>query len=323
MEVWLGSTGVVLTVVAIVIACMIFTKENQQLRKLAVIGGETQQVAEALEANKQLRDAVNRFFELDQTKNRRYKCVYPETFKRRPLPSIYEGDYHAVQVLVGLLGQEHLEFCGVTDQDDISQSLLRGDLIYLCTPMSNAALQKRYPYVELLKDTKLDKTALDALGLPCWFAKTEDEVKKIVFSFNDEAGEVVSPADEAYRQAALLPEGVRYRADSDVQRDYGIVAKITDNETKTKTIVIAGIHQYGTWIAAEFFDRLLRSKEAISYRSVLEGSDDFCVIVWGSFSHPTLRVKDTGVHENYIWRRLDGQWSPPPRSSEWGRRSGS
>jgi hypothetical protein len=139
-------------------------------------------------------------------------------------------------------------------------------------------------------------------------------IKKIAIAVDDGIRELDSPAEESYKEAAELAEGVRYDPKSDVQIDYGIVARTTDESTRAKTLIIAGIHQYGTWIAAEFFDRLCRDKEETTYQSVLKGNDDFVVVVWGEFSTAALLVKETGVQQNYVWTRRD-------KKSGWSHRS--
>lgn len=73
-------------------------------------------------------------------------------------------------------------------------------------------------------------------------------------------------------------------------------------------MVIAGIHQYGTWIAADFFDRLCRDK-SVNYKSVLTGDLDFVAIVWGSFDTRNLRVLDTDVEQNFVWTFENEVWS--------------
>ena len=320
MELTLAIVGVVLTAVAIAIAGSIYRREKQHLTQLKLlasdtreIGIETRAVAKMLEAGTTVREAVERFFELQPTEDRRFTCYYPESFKSRPLPSIYAGDYHALQVLVGLLGQNRLELRGISKEEDVTNAPPGGDVIYLCTPMANLALRARYPYLDLCDDTHAGLMLSSQLELPCWFG-VRNGTKKIAIAVDDGIRELDSPAEESYREAAKLDEGVRYDPRSDVQIDYGIIARTTDESTRAKTLIIAGIHQYGTWIAAEFFDRLCRDREEASYQSVLKSNDDFAVVVWGEFSTAALRVKETGVEQNYLWTRRDAK-------SVWSQRS--
>jgi hypothetical protein len=153
MELMLAIVGVALTAVAIAIAGSIYWREKQHLTQLKLlatdtreIGKETRAIAKMLEAGTTVREAVEQFFELQPTEDRQFTCYYPESFKRRPLPSIYAGDYHALQVLVGLLGQNHLELRGISKEEDVPAAPPGGDLIYLCTPMANLALRARYPF---------------------------------------------------------------------------------------------------------------------------------------------------------------------------------
>jgi hypothetical protein len=326
MEITLAIVGIALTMVAIAIAGSIYWREKQhliQLKSLASdtrvlasdtreIGIETRAIAKMLEAGTTVREAVEHFFELQPTEDRQFTCYYPESFKRRPLPSIYAGDYHALQVLVGLLGQSRLRLCGISKEQDVPGAPPGGDLIYLCAPMANLALQARYPGLDL-SDAGASVVLSRELQLPCWFG-VRNGVKKIAIAVQDGIRELDSPAGDAYRAAAELAEGVRYIPKSDVQIDYGIVARTTDEATGAKTLIIAGIHQYGTWIAAEFFDRLCRGKGETVYQTALKGNDDFVVIVWGEFSTAALLVGETGVHQNYVWTRRD-------KKSGWNHRS--
>ncbi|MFH1313711.1 MAG: hypothetical protein ABIJ00_10875 [Candidatus Eisenbacteria bacterium] len=107
MELGLAIGGIVLTVIAIIYASRIYVKETEQLTKMEgiahdtrEIGSETREVAKKLKADGYLREAVDRFFAFQPTSTRKYTCVFPVFFKRRPLPFIVAGDYHALQVLV-------------------------------------------------------------------------------------------------------------------------------------------------------------------------------------------------------------------------------
>lgn len=324
----LAIISIVLTVVAIVIASLIYSKEKVQIKQLGEssivtqkIASKTAQIAGEMQLRSRVKANVERFFSTKDATTRKYTCVFPVFFQSTPLPSIVAGDYHALQILVNLFGEGHLRLYGIMKGESVDPKKMTEDAIYICTPFANAALQAKFKYLEITDDADLSSADFDSLGLPCWFAEDTrsnnrykgEPVKKIVVSTGGRPREIDSPAEDHYEAAAKLDNHVRYVPDGEHQRDLAIITRMTDKKTGNKTVIIAGIHQYGTWIAADFFNRLCRN-ESISYNKVLTGQEDFAAIVWGTFNTDRLRVVETDVSENYIWTNVDGKWSQIPLS---------
>jgi hypothetical protein len=141
--------------------------------------------------------------------------------------------------------------------------------------------------------------------IPCWFISeetpelvrrgwTDKPTKRIRKGLTVWRGEqfIDSPAEKAYREAE------QGRKADDVVVDYGVVLRFT--EAGRTSVVIAGIHQYGTWIAGYFMDRLVRDKD---YHSEIPRGEDFLAVVWGRFNSGTLQVEDGGVARRLWWIR--------------------
>jgi len=302
VEVYLGIASVALTLVAIVYANRIYAKENEELQQL---GGITRK----LQADTHRRESVRRFFSPRGAAVPRFSCVYPVHFQRRPLPSIYAGDYYAIQVFAGLLEAENMELYGIMSNDRYEQSLDERDVIFLCAPYANPYLAHRYGILST-SDTQAERdVAFDNLDLPCWFAwdkRTDTPRKVILVRTPDEPYVCVSAADTHYELAAELDDDTRYEPPDDCQRDFGIVMRITGDSGRI-TIVAAGIHQYGTWIAADFFNDLCKDPDSV-VAAVLGRGGDFVAVVWGEFSTRKLQVLSSGVEQNFLWERGDGGW---------------
>ncbi|PKQ16773.1 MAG: hypothetical protein CVT67_03095 [Actinobacteria bacterium HGW-Actinobacteria-7] len=326
LMVWLGAAiPVVLGIAAIVVALFVAKRQAAQLEQLRAIGLDTRSTARKLDAEAVREEFVRHFFSLDEEGSRRYKCVVPVRYEQRPLPLIPAGDYNALHVLQGFLGQDRLDFWPVlmaSEDGGVSaaEPLTRGDAVYLCSPQRNPALGRLAPALDLTDDTTPGIPAFDGIDLPCWFADDyrawehggqvpDSPTKKLWICELKTA--VSSEAERAYREAAGLAPGDRFDAQDALQSDSAIVLRLTDPEG-IKTIVVAGIHQYGTWIASEFFCRLATDLD-FANREVFVGEGDFVAIIWGEFNSATFAVERCGVHEEHLWVRQSGAWERVPQ----------
>ncbi len=65
-------------------------------------------------------------------------------------------------------------------------------------------------------------------------------------------------------------------------RDFGVLARLSKGDDKI--IVIAGIHQYGTWIVAEFLNKVIRGESDDKFfNAAFDGGNDFVIIIHGNF----------------------------------------
>ncbi len=322
----MGKTSIVLTLIAIGFSALIAITQQIQLKKLERIGKETGETARQIKTETIIDETVRKFFILPKGNEVQYKCIFPAFYNSRPLPFITAGDYHALQVLVTLLGDDRVELYPQVDSAESKGKLEQDNVIYLCTPSANPTLHELLPPYRLSDtgDVSLDDHG-ETIDMPCWFGEDyrdsakrsgddrEEPIKKIVVLNSESPAELESPSEEHYIAARKAEQGVPYVPQSKFQKDYGILARIT-REGKKK-IIIAGIHQYGTWIVAEFFARLSRG-EAVDHREVFLDEDDFVAVIWGDFDTKKLAVVRSGVEEEYVWRKANTWEQIPPKGME-------
>ncbi len=235
------------------------------------------------------------------------------------------------------------------DDDNNRCTECEGDIIYICSPQSNPCLDHNYPYANKVECKYYNETIKTApaptnlcckkernrydynhdfnserwlidIGLPCWFinhikeSDTENKcisIKKIQTTPRKPPGTFQSPikssADFHYENAEKNP-GEVYNAG--IVSDIGILSRIsTENGTD---IIISGIHQYGTWIVADFLNRLLRSKEIdmqTKEKELMLGEHDFIAIIEGFFDSSLLDVNRDGTKILELWLKdAENKW---------------
>lgn len=176
------------------------------------------------------------------------------------------------------------------------------------------------------------KKWLKEIGLPCWFitepisanlqeidsdnvnndtpaSDHRHGIKKIQVYDKDDLDEIldapiISPADKCYQDSFMHAKKMQYgKVD-----DYGIFARITENDKVY--VILAGIHQYGTWIVAEFLNGLLRrGAKKSEVKAIFESTGDFVSIIRGSFVSKTLTVDWCDIDGRNLWvKTSDGTW---------------
>jgi len=297
---------------------IILKDQNEQLVQLRKIGSETADTAQKLRTETATRRIVNKFFSIQPERREPLKCVFPVYYNRRPLPFILAGDSYALYVLQNVIGSERLDLKMLEKEmnpEDVPKDCVEGDAIYLCSPQANPALKKLAPSVKI--STPLNQTVQPRFGeldLPCWFADDVEvtngesrEIKRIWLHENKDY--ISSPAEKDYQEALQL-EGKAYTPPpGSIQTDHAIILRIT--EPKGKIIVVAGIHQYGTWIGGDFLRRLAEGEKFIR-KEVFLSEDDFMAIIWGNFDSNSVRVVRCGVLHDFVWVRREGTWEQVP-----------
>jgi hypothetical protein len=175
--------------------------------------------------------------------------------------------------------------------------------IYLCSPQANSALEKIAPAFK----PNLEKPTFRGVELPCWFADKNlgnGEVQKIIF-IPENGEELLSPAEECYREANKLGRRAPFGPPSPIQVDYAIVLRLTVG--RQKYLTVAGIHQYGTWIAGDFL-RSLITEERLASTDVL-GERDFLAVIFGEFDSRDLSVRRFGTLRDLLWLRRADTWA--------------
>lgn len=290
-------------VIACAVSVFIALRQHKQLRQLTAIGTDTQNTAIKINADSHKRDVVRKFFCL-KNETSKLKCIFPCRYTNKPLPSIEAGDFYALSVLQDLLGHDRLELNFQSVNDDVGADGHDDDAIFLCTPNSNPALAKLALPVEL----PLGKAStFEGVELPCWFANEVIDgrvIKKIWVG--EEEKPLESPSEDAYLECAKV--GNPCVSSRDIQKDYAILLRLS---THRKIFVIAGIHQYGTWIAGECLRRLAIEKDTSirsNVKALLLGENDFLAILWGKFRLSKLTVPELGILDNCVWVRANEGW---------------
>lgn len=321
-----------LGVAAIFLAVLIAWRQHIQLRQLKRIGEETANTAKKLKTDTYTQQIVTTFFFLGQESSNKYKCVFPVYYAQRPLPLIVAGDYNVLHILQNLMGSKRLELIAIPqdpqcldlkqslDNHDVPKWLEKDNIIFLCMPPINPILHLIAPAISI-NDPNSNNVQIPKLRniiLPCWFTidksgklPTEPPTKKIWIP--DLRIELQSGAEKDYEKAANLDLWKAYDPVKIIQTDYGILMRLS--EGKRKVIVIAGIHQYGTWIVGEFF-RMITLGAQVSGRKIFESREDFLAVIWGEFDSRQFSVQRCGVLQDYLWVRRDDHWDRVKTSEE-------
>lgn len=316
----MASTEIILASAAIGIAIVIALTHYIQLKKLEYIGNQTKETTEKLNTESVIRKIVNDVFVLkdeEKNKEKKYKCFFPvEYYKSSPLPSIRQGDFYAIHVLSTRLGEDNVDLIGIPKDEPIEERSLTGNVIFICSPSANSALKALFDIKKIENEDnreQMDEWLLK-LDLPCWFVEYSQEKRAVrrIKVYNEYNNEIIddlltSPAEPCYIKAETLENGQKYEPDTNLQQDYGIFARI--NKNNSKYIIIAGIHQYGTWIVASLLSNLLGNVD-VDYRLAFQESKDFICVISGEFDNKRLTInrKSIEVHKQYMWVKEDNKW---------------
>ncbi|MCG2736072.1 MAG: hypothetical protein L6282_06715 [Candidatus Methanoperedenaceae archaeon] len=319
-------TDIILTLIAIDITIFIaWTQEKQlrnqeqQLNKLEDIGNHTKETTEKLKTDSIILSIIKKFFILRDL-GKKYQLFFPVEYDVKPLPLINQGDFYAIHVVSSRIGEDNLYLETITKDTKFDKISIDGDAIFICAPHANPALKKIYDFKKIENDEAIsklenEKWPFEELDLPCWFvedhrdysrnAERKWKTRKIWVYDTKELLE--SPAENCYRAAYEKGKGKEFKCTTDIQQDYGILARVNKNDKQY--IIIAGLHQYGTWIVASFLSNLLGGKN-VDYKSTFLNENDFIAVIWGEYNNKKLAVnsESIGVYKKYIWMKESGKW---------------
>lgn len=278
--------------------------QNKQLDELSEISNGTRKILGQMNVDEQKDKLVSIFLGTNNDSRNSYTCVFPVSYDSKPLPNINSGDYHAIQVLQNALGHENLILRPLTSQDNTT---FNSNIIYLCTPQANSALKFIAKDVEIDKNNKCNvNMQLDGTYLPCWFANIDwrnmdGQIKRVKCIWIKETGKaLISESEDAYIKAEQLLRGEPFVPHINIQTDYSILLRLTKGNRRI--IVIAGIHQYGTWTCGDFFQDLIEGRN-ISYKDIFLSNNDIIAIIYGNFNTENFTTMDSGIHNNSLWYR--------------------
>jgi hypothetical protein len=139
--------------------------------------------------------------------------------------------------------------------------------------------------------------------------------QKVVIRFQQQALYYSVNAENAYSQAARSESSSNDNTrTARVLDDYAIIARFTTRSGaghQRKEVYIAGVHQYGTWVAGEYIKRILygdTNDQHQMMRGYILGDDDFVAVVHGDFDITSLTALHPEVFNGMLWRLLDGRW---------------
>jgi hypothetical protein len=275
------------------------------LWSLERVSKQTAEIAERLQMAAWLKENVRDFFGISIGEKKQYECVFPIEFSHKPLPLLNAGDYYALQVLSNRLGADNL----------LPNPCLRGkrakisldNVICICAPDAN-------PVTRDLFNPNDD--------MPCWIKSRATKGKCLRIKKKGSKVELLdSPSEKFYVEAAGIyatkkdksaPVLYRKFIAQKTYEDYGILARVT--EGAKRYVLIAGLHQPGTWIVTAYLDDILANERgAIS--SIFLEAYDFAAVIWGEFEGTSLEVLDKRIHKDYLWQKRAGQWQRVPLPS--------
>ena len=306
--------GILLALIAILVALFIARRQAKAMKQEAAqitklteigeatkrIGKETHDTAKTIRSDSYTYEVMKNFFGINQNTPLSYECFFPVIYDRRPLPYMAIGDYNALHIIQSLLGPKCVKLVPVEKNPVTVKQSTENNVIFLCTPHTNSALRAIAPPLTL---SSTNTPILLGVEVPCWFADYEG---KTVIYIAATKRHLTSPAEAEYERAAAISPGMPPEVSLDSVTDYAIILRTTTKEKKI--VVVAGIHQYGTWIAGEFFRKLITPGALEPYESIFLSDQDFAAILWGEFNQSNYSVSRCNVLEEYIWIKKDNKW---------------
>lgn len=177
---------------------------------------------------------------------------------------------------------------------------LQGNAIYLCTPYANPALRAIAPPLTLPAQ---NAPLLLGTEVPVWFG--DDEGKKVIYIASS-GRPLPSPAEPEYVRYSRRDNNVPWEPPATPVTDYALILRTTIEGKRI--VVIAGIHQYGTWIGGEFFRKLITPGALQPHESIFLSDQDFAAVLWGDFDQTDYSVSRCNVLEEYVWTKTDNAW---------------
>jgi hypothetical protein len=332
IEAVLGIFALIFAIITLYYAYKIAHHQDDQLKDLKQIENRTHEITRELKTDKYSQDIVNAFFKFDDSTSRNsYDIYFPIEYYKKPLPLINQGDFFALHVITSRIKEKDFvlkpivitrtEDSGIDHEHPIhpkpaeagesvgnnSQEMFDNNCIFLCAPHANPALNAIFPMEIINNDAKYadlmkNNWPISNYDLPCWFVQDSRDTyngKKWISRkiFIPQTQPLDSPSEKNYQAAFYSPEGTEYKHQEKFQRDLGVLGRITKKDKQY--IIIAGIHQYGTWIVAALLSHLFTGEYNGPEKSFLLGNDDFIAIYSGGYDSQKLSINH--ITNEYIW----------------------
>jgi hypothetical protein len=328
----LAALGIALTATVAWQETLQLTKQDDQLRQIKEIGLRTHEISERLSSEAYTTAFVQAFF--CQAGSRRYTCFFPAGLESgKPMYSMTMGDFWAFKNLSALLGE-------ALTPSPVDRSLTRlvqprRDAVFLCSPWANRELEALAKPWRVLDDAHVQTSLFEDRLLPCWFAEDGRQdrreqgdtragiVQKIAIlqrgapnggieelKGSPSEGDYISAyackkAVDSGQLAAVVPTCY----DPMAQPHKGDLALILRIKLEARIVfVFAGIHQYGTWIAGEYLNRLAHGLERGGLAERMRESTDFVALVGGLFDQGKWAIKRAELRRLWLWDDSSSIW---------------
>jgi hypothetical protein len=327
-------SGFLISSISLMMMIMISNSQDTVMRDQGSQIRAFHELNDELKARASERERVKKLFL--QSQGLTYTCVLPVEYRRRPLPTIAAGDYYAWHIIQNFVGDAQISMLLINrkSQSSAPAAIPDGSLIFLCSPHANPPLNTLCPYLEIDNDHILNKGARDAINLPVWFGTQKEKIvsaadhshildwdKKLICHILPEykVNTISSPVEDLYRQADILKDDEPPTIIGKQRHDHAIIIRasrrlfnVRNTNADDKIIVIAGIHQYGTWIGGHYLQQLCAGQKA-DYEHVFLSDADFAAVIYGIFDEETLSVKDCWVLD--AWSLKGKDWSRQERQT--------
>ncbi len=167
-----------------------------------------------------------------------------------------------------------------------------------------------------LKDEDEIINWLRHVNLPCWFANSykvkyststshytcNEKHKKVIQIYEKKNyfmnKPLISKSEDHYEEGDVLDDNC-----SEV-RDFGIFARLTRGDSRF--LIMSGIHQFGTWIIADYFKKLLIGEIKSEESEIFNSGQDFIAIMSGVYQCKIMKIQSSGIYDNYFWTKSSG-----------------
>jgi len=361
---WIAIISAILAGISIIIAFIIAYRQDNQIKELQIISSgtheiglqtkdiglqtneislQTKDITLKMQTDKNIQKNVNKLFKIKEgaSKSNPFHMYFPVEFSNKPLPLINQGDFYAIHIIENLIGDDRIKLHPINrlDKCDISKPNIDKNLIFICAPHANPALNSLYPVRIIKSDDDFKKLKEEnwplnnnGFNLPCWFVEDSRDIdecattngKKISNSemeiknwtsrkiwVSETQDLIESPTELLYQEAFHTKNGSIYIHPEKSQQDFGILARLTINDHQL--LIIAGVHQYGTWIIGGLLNNILTGLwDRKEDQSIFFSDKDFVSVIWGEFNYKKLKVERTKILTDYAWTREGNTWNRIP-----------
>ena len=310
--------GICIGIISLAIMIRIANNQNKVMMDQGRQIDSLDKLNDELQARKAEHDRVKALFL--SSDDRKYTFIMPVEYRRRPLPTIAAGDYYAWHVIQNFVGDIQIDMCltsRLNKSEDEKKEKQETSYFYVRPWLIHCWITLPHGYSSMAITSIIHKTKQEALtasknstcrfgSVPAsgWFStrsisSTKEWDEKVICYFHDGGASkncgatnlLISQSDEDYIVCDGLKDNEIPETSKGRKCDLAVIIRASRrlfNACQTqgaddKIFVIAGIHQYGTWIAADFLQQFCRGKRSEVDR-LFKSEADFALLVYGQFN---------------------------------------